>query len=392
MARSSNKLTAIAIAGIKAKGRYSDGGGLYLRVSPHLNKSWVFRWVRHRVENEMGLGRYPEVSLVEAREQAFAARRHVIAGRNPRTERDRDRIGGILFSAVIEEYLRVMSHRWANEKTRWQWQQTLKDFSKPLHRREIAQIETSDVVKLLQPIWLETPEKAAKARMRLEAVLDYAKSKGWRDGENPARWKGHLSNILPPRKKLSRGHHPAMRYDEVPAFVQDLRKQETIAAKGLLFTILTCCRSGEVREAKWEQFDLEKRLWIIPKHQTKTKLDEHRVPLTDAMIEVLKPLNETSTSEYVFPGNKPKRPLSNMAFAQAMKRMGIANASPHGFRSSFRDWCGDKTDYARELAEACLAHKVGSQVELAYRRSDALQKRRHLMQDWNDFVSRHSIA
>ena len=358
MARSSNKLTAIAIAGIKAKGRYSDGGGLYLRVSPHLNKSWVFRWVRHRVENEMGLGRYPEVSLVEAREQAFAARRHVIAGRNPRTERDRDRIGGILFSAVIEEYLRVMSHRWANEKTRWQWQQTLKDFSKPLHRREIAQIETSDVVKLLQPIWLETPEKAAKARMRLEAVLDYAKSKGWRDGENPARWKGHLSNILPPRKKLSRGHHPAMRYDEVPAFVQDLRKQET----------------------------------IIPKHQTKTKLDEHRVPLTDAMIEVLKPLNETSTSEYVFPGNKPKRPLSNMAFAQAMKRMGIANASPHGFRSSFRDWCGDKTDYARELAEACLAHKVGSQVELAYRRSDALQKRRHLMQDWNDFVSRHSIA
>ena len=183
-----------------------------------------------------------------------------------------------------------------------------------------------------------------------------------------------------------------MRYDEVPAFVQDLRKQETIAAKGLLFTILTCCRSGEVREAKWEQFDLEKRLWIIPKHQTKTKLDEHRVPLTDAMIEVLKPLNETSTSEYVFPGNKPKRPLSNMAFAQAMKRMGIANASPHGFRSSFRDWCGDKTDYARELAEACLAHKVGSQVELAYRRSDALQKRRHLMQDWNDFVSRHSIA
>lgn len=390
MARSSNKLTAIAIANIKAKGRYSDGGGLYLRVSPQLNKSWVFRWVRHRVENEMGLGKFPEVSLAEAREQAFVARRHVIAGRNPRTERDRDRIGGKLFSAVIEEYLRVMGHRWANEKTHWQWHQTLMDFFKPLHRREISQIETADVVKLLQPIWLETPEKAAKTRMRLEAVLDYANSKGWRDGENPARWKGHLSNILPPRQKLSRGHHPAMQYDDVPAFVQELSKQETIAAKGLHFTILTCCRSGEVREAKWEQFDLEKRLWIIPKHQTKTKLDEHRVPLTDAMIEILNPLNETSTSEYVFPGNKPRRPLSNMAFAQTMKRMGIANASPHGFRSSFRDWCGDKTDYARELAEACLAHKVGSQVELAYRRSDALQKRRHLMQDWNDFVSKHS--
>jgi len=386
MVRSSNKLTVIAIAGIKAKGRYSDGGGLYLRVSPQLNKSWVFRWVRHRVENEMGLGKYPEVSLAEARGLAFDARRHVIAGRNPRTERDRERIGSKLFSELIEEYLRVMGHRWTNEKTSWQWHKTLKDFAKPLHRRAVAEIETTDVVKLLQPIWLKTPEKAAKARMRLEAVLDYAKSKGWREGENPARWKGHLSNILPPRKKLSKGHHPAMPYQDVPAFIQRLTEQQGIAASGLLFIILTCCRSGEVRQAKWEQFDWDNRLWTLPASATKTKV-EHRVPLTDAMIELLEPLRDQQFSEYVFPGQKPHKPLSNMAFEAVMRRMKIENATPHGFRSSFRDWCGDETEYPRELAEACLAHKIGNEVEQAYRRSDALEKRRLLMQAWSGYCS-----
>ena len=295
---------------------------------------------------------------------------------------------------VADDYLAAMSDRWTNAKTRWQWEKTLTDLAKPIRGRPIAQINTTDVLKLLKPIWKEKPETAAKARMRLEGVIDYAKAKGWREGENPARWRGHLSNILPARQKLTKGHHPAMLYSQVPGFVANLQASEAMAASALEFLILTAARTGEVLKATWDEFDLQAEIWEIPPERMKAKRG-HRVPLTTDMLSILRPLHEARTSNYVFPGQKPKQPLSNMALEMLMKRMKITDATPHGFRSSFRDWCGDETSFAREIAEAALAHKAGDSTESAYRRSDALEKRRQLMQSWSDYCHgriRHKVV
>jgi len=277
-----------------------------------------------------------------------------------------------------------MQGRWAHEKTVRQWHQTLNDLALPIRRLSIAQVDTASVLRLLKPIWQEKPETAAKSRMRLEAVLDYAKAKGWRAGENPARWRGHLANILPPRRRLTKGHHPAMRYEEVPAFMERLTASEATAARALEFLILTACRTQEVLRSEWEEIDFATALWVIPSSRMKMKR-EHRVPLAGRAIDLLKLLHNARTSEFVFPGQVPGKPLSNMAMEMLIKRMKIVGASPHGFRSSFRDWVGDCTSFPREIAEAALAHKVGDSVELAYRRGDALEKRRALMQAWADY-------
>jgi len=387
MARGINRLTAIGIQKINAKGRYADGGGLYLRVSPTLGKTWVFRSIRNGVATEIGLGPYPVVSLADARQGAGEARKHVQAGRNPKVERDRQRENQRSFGAVADEYLAAMGRRWTNEKTAWQWQHALTFLSDPIRKKPIAEIDTADILAILKPIWTQKPETAAKARMRLEAVIDYAKAKGWREGENPARWRGHLSNILPPRLKLTKGHHPAMPYQDVPAFIERLHASEALAARALEFLILTAARSGEVLKATWDEVDLEQELWTIPASRMKAKRD-HRVPLTPRAIEILRPLYEARISGYVFPGQVRGKPLSNMAFEMLMKRMKVTGATPHGFRSSFRDWCGDKTSFPREIAEAALAHRAGDNVELAYRRGDALEKRRALMELWTNYITR----
>jgi integrase len=384
MARTANRLTAIQISRIKSKGRYADGGGLYLRVSPTLNKSWVFRWVRSGSENEMGLGPYPDVSLADARRGAYEGRQHLAAGRSPRAERDRVRDYGRIFGDVADEYLSAMQGRWTNEKTRWQWKHTLTEFASSIRKLPIAQVDTAAVLRLLKPIWQEKPETAAKARMRLEAILDYANSKGWREGENPARWRGHLANILPPRQRLTKGHHPAMPHQDIPAFIERLHGSDALAARALEFLILTTCRTQEVLKARWEEVDLASALWTIPALRMKARR-EHRVPLSRQTLELLKPLHEARASEFLFPGQAYGKPLSNMAMEMLMKRMKITGASPHGFRSSFRDWAGDYTSFPREIAEAALAHKVGDAVELAYRRGDALEKRRALMQAWAEY-------
>ncbi len=384
MARAINRLTATGVAAIKSKGRYSDGGGLYLRVPPALNKVWVFRWVRHGTEREIGIGPYPAVSLASARTTAARCREQLAAGLDPKSERDRERENHRTFGMVADEYLQAMGERWTNDKTRWQWENTLTEFAKPVRKRPVSQIDTADVLKLLKPIWQEKAETASKARMRLESVLDYAKAKGWREGENPARWRGHLSNILPARQKLTKGHHPAMPYGDVPAFVKQLKASDAMAARALEFLILSAGRTGEILKATWSEIDFESALWAIPASRMKAKRD-HRVPLTDDMIAILRPLHETRISDFVFPGQKPHKPLSNMAMEMLMKRMKVEGASPHGFRSSFRDWVGDCTSFPREVAEAALAHKAGDSVEIAYRRSDALEKRRALMQSWGEF-------
>jgi integrase len=293
-----------------------------------------------------------------------------------------------------------MEGSWRNEKHKYQWRQTLTVYCAAIRERPVASIDTHDVLELLKPIWLTKSETASRLRGRIELVLDFAKAKGWREGENPARWRGHLKNVLPPRKRLLQGHLAALPYEEVPAFVEELRKRDALAARALEFTILTAARTGEALGAKWEEIDLEKKIWTVPALRMKGK-EEHVVPLSTAALAVLKPLYELQQSDYVFPGNvlrRRKRPakqapshLSTMSMEMLLRRMGIEKATVHGFRSSFRDWCGDETPYPREVAEAALAHKVGNAVEQAYRRSKALEKRRALMEDWVTFcIGNHS--
>ena len=261
---------------------------------------------------------------------------------------------------------------------------TLTEYCVAIQSRKVSTIGTDDVLKVLNPIWTKKAETASRLRGRIERVLDFAKARGWRTGENPALWRGHLKNVLPVRQKLTRGHHAAMPYNQVPAFLEDLRGHQAMAARALEFLILTAARSGEVYEAKWVEIDLEAAVWTVPANRMKAGR-EHRVPLTDAALAILKPLNEAKQSDYIFPGYKSGRPLSIMAMTMLMRRMKLGHLTVHGFRSAFRDWAGDATAFPRELAEAALAHVVGDMTERAYRRSDALEKRRELMNAWDNF-------
>jgi integrase len=314
--------------------------------------------------------------------KSLTSNQTVAAGYNPKTERDR--FTGNTFGQVADQFLDTMASRWTNEKTKYQWVYTLGDRCNPIRERPVSQVDTADILKILNPIWQEIPETAARSRSRIEEVLDFAKAKGWRDGENPARWRGHLANILPPRQKLTRGHHPAMAYSDLPAFWKRLNSMEALAARALELLILTATRTSEVLKATWDEFDLDKGLWVIPAERMKAKRD-HRIPLTSEAVAILKPLFENRPSEYVFPGQKHGKPLSGMAMEMLLRRMKVKTVTVHGFRSTFRDWCGDETTFPREIAEAALAHKVGSDVEQAYRRSDALEKRRRLMEAWSDY-------
>lgn len=387
MAGGTNKLTATRVSSLKEKGRYGDGAGLWLNVSPSGGKSWVFRWTpKGGVPREIGLGPFPAVSLADARLRAAECRKHVAAGHDPKVERDRDT--SLTFGQCADAYLESMNDKWTNEKTRWQWNDSLTKRVLAIRNRPVAQVDTSDVLHVLNPIWTEIPETARRVRARTEAVLDYARARGWREGENPARWKGHLANVLRPMPKLVNGHVLAMPYAEVPAFVERLRGVEALAGRALEFTILTCLRTKEVLQAPWSEIDFENALWIVPAPRMKTKKREHRVPLTDSAIAILKPLHEARINEWIFPGQKPGRPLSLMSMEMLLRRMKVTNATVHGFRSSFRDWAGDCTDHPRDIIETALAHRVGNNVEQAYRRGDALEKRRRLMEDWAMFVCR----
>jgi len=382
MARKTNRLTAISIDRMKAQGRFADGGGLWLNVTHTGSKSWVFRWTRKGKVREMGVGPFPAVSLANARRKVFEYREMVANGLNPKFERDRQ--DGKTFGEVADTFLEDMKARWTTEKSRNQWKSSLNDYCSPIRNRLVAEIETSDVLKILNPIWSVKAETASRVRMRIESVLDYAKAKGWREADNPARWRGHLSNILPARQSHTKRHHPAMEYGDLPDFIVRLRGSEALAARALDLLILTASRTSEVLKAEWSEFNLNKAIWVIPAERMKAKRD-HRIPLTDDALEILKPLYECRVSDFVFPGQKLGRPLSGMAMEMLLRRMKVTEVTVHGFRSTFRDWCGDKTSFPREIAEAALAHSVGSAVELAYRRSDALEKRRQLMNAWADY-------
>lgn len=385
-------LTAREVAAIKTDGRHSIGDGLYLEVVGNARR-WFTRYTIQGRRREMQLGSATDVSLKEARELVADVRKTVKAGVDP-IERKKvveiEEAKTPSFGAFADELISTIESGFRNEKHIYQWKQTLGDaYCASIRKKSVDAVTTEDIVDILKPLWATKQETASRLRGRIEKVLDAAKARGWRTGENPARWRGHLDHLLPRRQKLQRGHQPAMPYKEVPAFVARLRARDAVAARALEFLILTAARSGEVTGATWGEIDLTTKVWTVPAGRMKAGR-EHRVPLSARAIEILREAAKLRESEeptaHLFPSSRRGQPLSNMAFKQLLVRMGESGFVPHGFRSSFRDWCGECTPFPREVAEAALAHIVGNSVEQAYRRGDALEKRREMIDTWAGFI------
>jgi integrase len=323
------------------------------------------------------------VPLATARRKASEFRTQVADGIDPLAIRQAERRIPT-FGELADELIKQLEPGWRNDKHKAQWSMTLREYAKPLRSKPVDTIETGDVLKVLQPIWQTKPETAARVRGRIEKVLDSAKVKGFRSGENPAAWRGHLALVLPKRPALSRGHHERMEIDDVPEFMAKLRERAGIACRCLEFVILTVARSGEALGARWAEIDLEEKLWTMPPHRMKPG-KEHRVPLSPRTIDILKEMAPLRDGDFVFPGMRRGKPLSNMALAMTLRRMRIDNATVHGFRSCFRDWTGNRTSYPRELAEHALSHTIGDKAEQAYRRDTAVERRRPLMEAWASF-------
>ena len=381
-----NKLSARRVASLSKPGRHGDGGGLYLVVAADGSRKWVFRFAWNGKQRDMGLGALRHVSLAEARTAASAARQHLRADRDPIAERERARrSAGVVptFGEMADHLIEGIEHGFRNAKHRYQWRQTLTQYAKPLRPKPVDAITTEDVLECLKPLWQTKAETAARLRGRIERVVDAAKAKGYRTGENPARWRGHLDSLLPKRQRLTRGHHAAMPFDEVRNFIARLREIDGIGARALEFLILTAARTGEVIGARWGEIDLSGKVWTVPADRIKAGR-EHRVPLPQRAVDIVHSMAGARTGDFVFPGFRNDRSLSNMAMRMTARRAGI-EFTVHGFRSAFRDWAGERTNFPREVAEAALAHVVGDETERAYRRGDALEKRRALMEAWAGF-------
>ncbi|MGE0531606.1 MAG: tyrosine-type recombinase/integrase [Hyphomonadaceae bacterium] len=397
MPRGGRKLTSIGVRNAKSPGLHPDGDGLYLKVAIGKdglpNKSWIVRvYLPGGKVRDMGLGQASHVTLAEAREAAEAARKAARAGADPvalRKEERRRLVATIenarTFKDCSERFLEMQERRWSNPKHRQQWRNTLSTYAYPmLGDLRVEAIDTNLVLRVLEPIWLEKPETASRLRARIERILYWAQTRGYRSGDNPARWRGHLDHALPVGATRATRHHPAMPYAEVPAFFEELKQRRGIAPRALEFAILTGARTGEVVGATWSEIDLEKQMWRVPWDRMKAKR-EHRVPLSPQAIALLQSLRlDRRASDYVFRGWKRGTALCNGALRATLKKMGRSDVTPHGFRSSFRDWVSDETDFARELAEAALAHVVGDKTEAAYRRGDAYAKRTRMMNAWSN--------
>ena len=390
-----------------------DGEGLYFQISKTGGTSWVFRYKRAGKARMMGLGRYPETGLADARAKAAEARKLTSAGVDPlaareaererhqvEQERERQRIEAeraalerakvraVTFKTVAADYIAAHRAGWKNAKHGQQWENTLATYANPvIGHLPTDEITTAHLLEILQPIWGEKTETASRVRNRIELILDAAKARGLRDGENPARWRGHLDKLLPKRSKVqARTHHAALPWAELPAFMAELAGHEDLTYKAMRLTILSACRTSEVLGATWSEIDREARTWIIPAARMKAG-KEHRVPLSDAALAVLDSLPRVAGSPYLFPGARKGRPLSNMAMLMGLRRMGREGLTMHGFRSTFRDWAAERTHYPREVCEMALAHVVAAGAEAAYWRGDVFDKRRALMADWGAYAT-----
>jgi integrase len=406
MPREVEKLSALAVAKLRRKGMHADGGGLYLQVTSGGAKSWIFRFKLRGRAREMGLGSLHSVPLAAAREAAAACRRQLAAGIDPIEARKVERSAAALeaaravtFRQAAEAYIAAHRAGWRNEKHAAQWESTLASYAYPsFGSLPVQAVDVALVMKAVEPIWKTKTETASRLRGRIESVLDWAKSRGYRAGENPACWRGHLENLLPPRSKVRRvQHHPALPDAQMGAFMAALRAQEGTAALAMQFAILTAARSGEVRGATWEELDIVGAVWTIPAHRMKAG-KEHRVPLSLAALAVLDRAKLLHTSGqlppkgFVFPGGRRGRPLSDTSLTAVLRRMKRNNVTTHGFRSSFRDWAAERTSYPREVAEMALAHTIENKVEAAYRRGDLYEKRRQLMAAWARYCARPEAA
>lgn len=401
----SHALTQLQVKNAKP-GRHADGGGLHLLVKDTGARSWVFRFMLNGRSRDLGLSRCPEalallkksggeeLTLSQARDVAAIYRLKVKAGIDPLEEREHEaaekaaaaqaaKAKAVSFKSVSETYIAANEASWRNDKHRQQWRNTLSTYVYPvIGDLPVGEVATGHVLEIIEPLWKSKPETASRVRGRIETVLDAAKARGYREGENPARWRGHIAQILPARSRLTRGHHKAMPYADIPAFLTDLRARQTVAALALEFTILTAARTGEVIGATWDEVDLGKAIWTIPATRMKAGR-EHRVPLSDRAVVILKMLRPLSQNS-VFVGNKGK--MSSMAMAMLLRRMG-QDSTVHGFRSAFRDWAAECTGYPHEVCEMALAHTIENKAEAAYRRGDLFEKRRRLMDDWASFCS-----
>lgn len=398
MARPREKLSAAAVRSVKQPGLYSDGGGLWLQVSrgaTGVNKSWVFRYTRAGRTRDMGLGSFVDLPLARARQKAGEARALLMddidpleAKRTVKVQRRLDAAAEVTFRAAAERYIESHASGWKNSKHAAQWPATLEAYAFPVFGAlGVQAIDTGLVLKALEPIWTAKPETASRVRGRIESVLDWAAARGLRGGENPARWRGHLDKLLPRRSKVARvRHHAALPYTELPDFLVKLRLEDGVAARALEFVILTAARTGEAIGATWREIDLREKIWSVPASRMKASRD-HRVPLSARASQILKAMQEIAEGEFVFPGGRARRPLSNMAMLQTLRRMGRGDLTVHGFRSTFRDWAAERTGYPAEVAEMALAHTITDKVEAAYRRGDLFSKRRRLMADWAKYAS-----
>jgi integrase len=388
VARQINRLNARRVAAEKEPRLHADGNGLYLAVSDTGAKSWRLILTINGKRRELGLGSANVVSLGEARTKRDEALKLRQQGLDPfevwrRTGKEDVRT----FGSVALDFIASKEAGWRNAKHRQQWRSTLTTYAAPIWEKPVDEVAFGDVLAILKPIWSTKAETAKRVRGRIERVLDYAKFMNLRMGENPAAWIGNLEHPLPAQQKGPKRHHAAMPYEQAPAFFQSLCEQSSLSAKVLKFTILTAARTGEALGATWQEIDLDKALWTIPASRMKAG-KEHQVPLSAAAVDLLKTLKEGREGQaLIFPGQSGKKPLSNMAMLMLLRRMKVEEFTVHGFRSTFRDWAGDRTDFAREVVEHALAHMIGSEVERAYRRGHALEKRRELMEAWAGFLA-----
>ena len=384
-------------------GLYGDGNGLYLQVSNRNTKAWVFRFMMAGRPRKMGLGEVARVKLADARKKAMAAHSLVVDGIDPIEDRKErkaqaaaEKAKSMTFKECAKGYIEAHKSGWKSAKHAGQWESTLETYTYPvIGSLPVSAIDAGHIMKILQPIWNTKTETASRVRGRIEKVLDRARALKLRQGENPARWVGHLDQLLPSKSQVAPvEHHPALPYRQLPVFMKKLRKRDGVSARALEFTILTIARTGDTIGAKWQEID--DKLWTVPAERLKgkkgTRKKDHVVPLTDEALAILKDLPRDG--DYVFPGGKEAKGLSNMAMAEVLKEMGYSAdmATVHGFRSTFKDWCSEQTAYPNELSEMAMAHTVSDKVEAAYRRGDMRDRRRRLMEDWAAYCDGHAVG
>lgn len=401
------KLSVKGLESLKKPGRYADGDGLWLQVrKPDSNRkiesaeparSWLFRYAWQGRQRQMGLGPYPDVGLKDARDAAHRARKAVRDGLDPIGEKRakaaqvKAHLAAMTFDGVLKLYLAAHEETWRNAKHRQQWKNTIETYASPVFGDWLVQaVDTGAVMKVIEPLWKEKTETASRVRGRIETILDYAAARGWRQGDNPARWRGHVENLLPARAKVAKvEHHAALPWAEIGAFMAELKGQAGTGALALQFVILTTARTGEVIGARWSEIEMKAATWTIPGERMKAGR-EHRVPLSEGALDLLRtmqPSKPAAVDGFVFPGQKKESGLSDMSLTAVLRRMGRGDLTVHGFRSTFRQWVGDRTTVAREVAEAALAHSLKDKTEAAYARNDLFDRRRKLMDMWAKFCS-----